>query len=184
MGYPFFDEGDYNLNLIGIRTDDSRSEIFNDWLFVAFRQGGHEQLLSFQMTTDPGVYWLRHPMSVLGTAIVKPGHYPSLWHTGKHRNQYKALIQYGNITVYRDNNLDQEIDMDGSTEDGMFGINLHRAGRLADTNTKVGRWSAGCQVVQSVQDFELLMALIKRAAQSWGETFSYTLLTEHQAWNL
>ena len=183
QGYPFFDAGDFNLNIIGLRTNDNRGELFNDWLFVAFRQNDHEQLLAFQITTDPGTYWLEHPMNVKGTAIVKPGHYPKLWSLGRHKNQYPALVQTGQITVYRDNDKNDTLDMTPGTEQkGHYGINLHRAGRLTDARSKIGRWSAGCQVFQSGADFELFLAIVRRAGISWGDQYSYSLLTESQLW--
>jgi len=179
LRFPFFDAGDFNLNIIGLRTDDNRGELFNDWLFVAFRQNDHEQLLAFPITTDPGTYWLEHPMNVEGTAIVKPGHYRKLWTLGRHRGQYPALIQHGPVTVYRDNNRDQWRDKPSEIQQGHFGINLHRAGLNSD---RIGKWSAGCQVFQKSSDFDLFMAIINRALIDWGGTFSYTLLTEAQLW--
>lgn len=183
LGYPFFDRGDYNLNLIGLRTHDNRSELFNDWFFVAFRQNDHEQLMAFQITTDPGVYYRKNPINVDGTAIMIPGHYPSLWSIGSHKGRYQALVQTGPVKVWRDNNRDEAIDLNVPTADrGYFGINLHRANAHRAATT-VGKWSAGCQVFANPDDFEFFMALTFRAAEEWGEHFSYTLLTESDFWD-
>lgn len=181
MGYAFFDRGDYNLNLIGIRTDDNRSELFNDWLVVAFRQNDHEQLWLFPMTTDPGTYWRKHPMNAKGTAILAPGQYRGCWELGLHKGEYEALVQRGPMTVWRDNDRNATLDL-GPADDGHHGINLHKAGRLTDTDSKVGRWSAGCQVLPRTDDFALLMSLVKQAAKRYGPRFTYTLLTEAEAW--
>jgi hypothetical protein len=182
LGFAFFDDGDYNLNLVGLRTDDLRSELFNDWLLVAYRQNGHEQLWGFPMTTDPGTYWRQHPMNVKGTAILAPGQYPGCWTIGRHQDRYPALVQSGTMIVYRDNNLDTVLDVDSPRDPGLHGINLHRAGRLTDARSPVGKWSAGCQVIPDTEDFALLMSLIERAAAAWGPRFTYTLLTERQLW--
>ena len=183
LSYPFYDEGDYNLNLIGIRTDDQRSNLFNDWIIAAFRQNDHEQLFAFQATTDPGTYWLNNPMNAVGTAILRPGHYRQLFALGKHRGKYDALVQHAGVTVYRDNNRDGVLDTNSSvpTQYGNFGINLHRA-RDGGKSQQVDRWSAGCQVIANSHDFDLLMAIAVRAAQEYGHVFSYTLLLEQHLW--
>lgn len=184
LGYPFFDDGDYDMNIIGIRTDDSRSDLFNDWICLAFRQNDHEQLLVFSATTDPGVYWREHPMNVNGTAILKQGHHSSMFRLGKHRGRYPALIQDAPCTVYRDANHDAALDNYKGIpqERGRFGINLHRA-TAHGTSNEVGRWSAGCQVIADSADFNLFMEVLRRATVRWGDRFSYTLLTESQLWN-
>ncbi len=183
-GHKFFDAGDYNLNIIGVRTDDRRSDLFNDWLCLAFRQNDHEQLLVFAATTDPGTYWREHPMNVSGTAILKPGQYPGSHSLGQHQGKYPALVQSGPVTVYRDGNADALLDAhDGiPTETGHFGINIHKAGRLSDARSSVGKWSAGCQVVADTADFDLFLAICNRAAAKWGPRYTYTLLTEQQLW--
>lgn len=184
LGYQFYDAGDYNMNIIGIRTDDQRSNLFNDWICLAFRQNDHEQLMVFDATTDPGTYWRKHPMNINGTAILKPGQYAGSHRTGLHQGNYLALVQDSPMTVYRDNNGDDKLDTgsDIAIESGHFGINIHRASAHGITEN-VGRWSAGCQVISRNVDFNLFMALITRAATEWGNRFSYTLLTEPQLWN-
>lgn len=180
LGYPFYDIGDYNLNIIGIRTDDARTNLFNDWMCLAFRQNDHEQLLVFACTTDPGNYWLKHPMNVDGTAVLKPGHYRSMFKLGMHRGKYLALTQVGDCTVYRDNNQDKTINTDGESQYGSFGINIHRASP-SGTSTQVDKWSAGCQVIADSGDFDVFMEICKRGGRAFGK-FSYTLLTEQQLW--
>ncbi|WKD48339.1 hypothetical protein [Microbulbifer spongiae] len=174
-GYRFFQQGDFNLNLIGIRSADTRANRFNDHLAVAWRFGGAPHCLVFAATTDPGSYWRQHPVQVNGTAILVPGQYAGLWQLGLHRGQYRALVQRAPARVYRDNNRDRVLDFDGSIEGGLFGINCHRAS-ASHTSQQVDRWSAGCQVLANPLDFALLMALCERAAPHWGSQFTYTLL--------
>jgi len=85
------------------------------------------------------------------------------------------------MTVWRDNNRDIALDQ-GPEDTGLHGINLHRAGRGTEAGHHVGKWSAGCQVLPRAEDFDLLMALCRRAAAAWGPRFTYTLLTEEQLW--
>ncbi|MEW5725859.1 MAG: hypothetical protein AB1896_22300, partial [Thermodesulfobacteriota bacterium] len=57
------------------------------------------------------------------------------------------------------------------------GINVHRASGSGRT-AHVGRYSAGCQVFQSAEDFGAFIGLCEQAAKVWGNRFSYTLLEE------
>ncbi|MFS1525818.1 hypothetical protein ACL7TT_17180 [Microbulbifer sp. 2304DJ12-6] len=174
-GYRFFQQGDFNLNLIGIRSADTCANRFNDHLAVAWSFHGTPHCLIFPATTDPGGYWRENPVQVNGTAILVPGQYAGLWQLGLHRGQYRALVQRAPARVYRDNNRDRVLDFDGSIEGGLFGINCHRAS-ANHTSQQVDRWSAGCQVLANPLDFALLIALCERAAQNWGSQFTYTLL--------
>lgn len=176
-GHNFFEQGDYNLNLIGVRSGDTHSNTFNDCLAVAYNINGQPVCHTFACTTDPGTYWRKNPANVKGTAIVKPGQYPALWALGKHQGKYKALVQAGDVTVYRDNDGNGEINTAGVTDTGLFGINGHKAGKQS---RRVGQWSAGCQVLANECDFNLLMALCEKSAQHWGGRFTYTLLTEDE----
>jgi len=180
MGYTFFNHGEYNLNLVGVRSQDAYANTFNDALYVVYLIDGVEQAMTFPMTTDPGVYWRTHPINVSGTAIVKPGQYPGLWKIGKHKNQYDALVQQRLITVFRDNDGDAELS-EGIEETGLFGINCHRASSFTES-IQVDKWSAGCQVLSNPLDFDLLMALCHKAASIYGNSFTYTLLTEDELW--
>ena len=179
LDYPLF-KGDYNLNLIGIRSDDTDANTFNDALVVMYQIDGKWVLHVFPITTDPGVFYRENPVNVDGTAVVAPGHYGGCWQLGAHQGKYKALVQRGPISVYRDGNADKAIDAEAeSIQTGLFGINLHRAS-ANHSSLLVDRWSAGCQVLASPVDFDLVMALANKSAATYGSRFSYTLLTEDQ----
>ena len=165
----------YNLNLVGIRASDPTPNIFNDQLWVFWKDGSNYDKSIYRITTDPGTYWLKNPMVDLGTAILKPGQYLGMWKIGMHRN-YEALIQQSPCTVIRDFNRDGKYDYDsGREETGFFGINLHHAGEDSQT---VDKHSAGCQVFQSLDCFNEFMDLARKARNYWGNTFTYTLLKE------
>jgi hypothetical protein len=173
---PFF-TGELNLNLIGVRAADRHANTFNDVLCVVYDLDGKTVLDQYPITTDPGVYYRHNPINVLGTAVLKPGHYRRCWQIGAHRGQYMALVQRGPMTVYRDNNKDRKIDVDAPTETGYFGINLHRASVNGYTMA-VDKWSAGCQVFANAAHFNEVMALARRSVAKYGNAFSYTLLDE------
>lgn len=177
LDYPLF-KGDYNLNLIGIRSQDADANTFNDVLVVLYQLDGKWVLHAFPITTDPGLYYRENPINVNGTAVLVPGHHSACWQLGAHQGKYKALVQRGAMAVYRDANADKAVDTeDDSIQSGLFGINLHRASANY-SSLQVDRWSAGCQVMAKPEDFDLVMALANKSAVTYGSRFSYTLLEE------
>lgn len=176
-GYRWFEDGSYNLNLVGIRSADKKANTFNDWFCVAFYTGGAPHFFAFRCSTDPGTFYLKNPLCVNGTAVVKPGQYPGLWKLGLHQGKYSALTQAGDITVYRDNNLDSVVDDSGAEQTGRFGINCHRAAQALQSH-QVDKWSAGCQVLANPFDFALLINLCRMASMRYGNRFTYTLINE------
>ena len=93
-GYAFYD-GDkpYNLNIFGIRCATD-TNFFDDLICVAYRSNYLETVVEvFQGTTDPGKYWLEHPMNKDGTAILCEGQFKSAYRIDKHRGKYNALCQ-------------------------------------------------------------------------------------------
>ena len=81
------------------------------------------------------------------------------------------------MKTYRDNNKNDVLDLDPrSITEGLYGINLHRAGR---NSSSVDKWSAGCQVWAMDKDFVEFITLCKKQISFNGyKTFTYTLLEE------
>ena len=177
-GYKVFENAKgYDLNLFGIRTDDASADSFNDWVGVMYRAGDVWAMFAFPATTDPGLYWREQPMNVKGTAILKPDQYRGSHMVGRHKG-YGALKQKGPVTVYRDADRDAELDMnEAAVDEGMFGINIHRASSRR-ASTRVSKWSAGCQVLQDPIHFDFLMAMARKSATIYGNSFTYTLLAQ------
>jgi len=175
LGHTVFEKGEYNLNIIGIRTPDDSANSFNDRICVAYKDGLGWVTRTWAATTDPGLYWRENPGRIEGTAILVPGQYRGCWKLGRHRGKYPALVQQGGmVKVYRDANKNEVLDMDPDTEkEGYFGINIHKAG---DVSTEVNKWSAGCQVFARVDDFSEFMSLCYSARNLWGDSFSYSLI--------
>ncbi len=167
----------YDLNLFGVRGRDRRAGTFNDVVGVMYLREGEWCCFAFPATTDPGTYWMEHPMNVEGTAILVPGQYRNAYKIGSHKG-YPALQQQKSMKVYRDNTKDDILEMDPATiQNGMYGINIHRAG-AASASSSVYRWSAGCQVLADPIHFNFLMSLAKKSASIYGNSFTYTLLDE------
>lgn len=178
-GYKIFDDP-YDLNLFGVRSSNPRAGKFDDTIGAFYSNGsGGVNFHAWPGTTDPGVYWLENLGNVQGTFILMPGQWRGMFTLGKHRGKYTALVQAKPVQGWRDSNRDKILDMDpdGKTYEGIFGINLHRAS-AAQIKEDVGMYSAGCQVVQDAKHFNVLMALCELQASMIANVFTYTLIEE------
>jgi hypothetical protein len=181
-GFKVYDRPN-ELNIVGIRSANTRANSFDDTMNVSYRDGtGRWVSLSWPCTTDPGTYWLKSPMNPQGTAILKGNmQYAGAYGIALHRGKYKALCQInGPVTVIRDYNRDDTLDFQNGTEArGSFGINVHHANRVGTTR-EVQKYSAGCQVFANIDDFDDFMALCEHHRELYGNKFTYTLL-DHRA---
>jgi len=183
LGYAYFTSGNYNLNIIGVRSDNKNkvTNQFDDYFVIIYNTPTKKNVRKIiKGTTEPGLTIMRSPTNKKGAGIVVPGQYRGLWKIALHNGKYKALCQRDKpIKVYRDNNRDSTYDLKPQTIDkGIFGINFHRANEryLA---TLVNDYSAGCQVVQDNRDFQAVMYLAENQVKAgMGSTFTYTLIRE------
>lgn len=178
--HSWFESGDYNLNLVGIRTPHQNqiTNQFDDLLTISYLIGGIEQYHEYAITTEPGLYYSQNLLNQSGVAILKPGQYKGAWQIGLHQGKYEALVQRKPVSVFRDNDKDKEYDLTPETiDDGLFGINIHRSNPSGESQ-EIGKWSAGCQVFKRSQDFNVFMNICKKASKIWGNNFTYTLINE------
>ena len=180
-GYKWFENGDYNINIVGIRNSDTNNEVtnkFDDHITLSYKVDGEWQFRCFECTTDPGKYWVENIMRESGVAILKPNQYRGSHKIGLHQGKYEALRQQKPVQVYRDNNLDECYDLnEENIEEGIFGINIHRATKWeGKKSTQIDKWSAGCQVIAANDDWEEFMSICRNARDSWGNSFTYTLI--------
>lgn len=184
-GYAFFEQRN-DMNLIAIRGPNLIAGDWDDTLCVLYKdENGSKKIKIFdEFTTDPGSFYLRNPAPCCtgkGTAIVKPGQYRGLWMIGTHKG-YPALQQKKPITVYRDNNRDNRLDMEGTNSKlesdqgkALFGINLHHGGDAGS----IGRYSAGCLVLRYRSDLEELLDICQKQVDAGlGNSFTLTLIKE------
>lgn len=174
-GYKYFENGDLNVNIVGIRNSTPGNKVtnlFDDWLTISYKVNGIWQFFIWNATTDPGKAPMVTGNKIGGIARVVPGQYPGSHMIRLHQGKYEALGQKANIKVYRDNDRDMEYDVDVTTE-GVYGINIHKAGL---DSTWVERWSEGCQVFKRVKDFDEFMRICKKASKVHGNSFTYTLI--------
>lgn len=172
LGFVWFGSRAYDMNVIGIRKNNPHAGKFDDWMYWAYIDTlGFERVFSMPLTTDPMKYYLQNPCNVKGCAILKPGQWRGMWTRGLHRGKQTALIQVKPVTVYRDTNRDDILDVTGKEDTGLFGINFH----TGDGQTA----SAGCQVTPIKADHAHCLELNKAQFEHIG-TYSttYTLLLE------
>ena len=180
-GYIYFTRGLYNLNIIGIRSnnDNKITNEYDDLLVVEYTSGNNKQQLVYSITTEPGVYYMKQKLlNPKGTAILVPGQYRGCWEIGKHNGKYNALVQKKPVKVYRDGNKDDVYDLNPETiDEGVFGINIHRSNENF-TRSKVDMYSAGCQVFNKPNEFRNFMDICKKQMNIYGNSFTYTLINE------
>ena len=184
-GYKWFEDNSnkgYDVNIVGVRNSETKGRVtnaFDDCITISYKIDGEWHFHCYKCTTDPGTAYMENPiLENTGTAILKPGQYRGSHKIRLHQGKYLALGQKRDVTVYRDNNRDDKYDLDESnTTTGLFGINIHRAtARKGGTSTRVDKWSAGCQVIASNDDFHEFMDICQSAREIHGNSFSYTLL--------
>lgn len=173
----------FDINIIGIRTADRESNSFNDWITLSGRNDkGHEFLNIYPCTTDPGLYWLKNPMQVDGTAIMVPGQYKGAYKIGLHKG-YVALEQKAVMCYVRDNDKDGVNDIDTlmlNKDNFIYDnikSNIHRANERV-ASVQVDKWSAACQVLADPDQFDEFIELCKKGEANYSNSFTYTLLEE------
>ena len=80
--------------------------------------------------------------------------------------------------MVRDPTLDDTLDLnEDSIMEGVFGINVHKAG---SNSTLVNKWSAGCVVLSNEERYDFFIELCKKQVEvhpTWTK-YSLTLLEE------
>lgn len=181
-GYVYFTKGAYNLNIIGVRSNNNNkvTNKFDDCLVLLWNSPcGKRQRRLYDITTEPGLYYMsKNLLNPKGTAILVPGQYRGCWQLAKHQNRYKALCQKKPVCVYRDNNFDEIYDMKPETiEKGLFGINIHRSDEFK-VREDINKYSAGCQVFKDPKQYEVFIENCEKQAKLYGNSFTYTLIKE------
>lgn len=175
--YSWFENGNYNLNIIAIRKTDKDNKvtnIFDDYITLTFKVNGIWKVFQWEATTDPGNKAMIKYSNPNGVAKLIPGQYKSSYEIRKHQNKYEALCQkYGKVLkVWRDKTKDYIFDYGKEFTDA-GGINIHKAGV---NSTLVENWSEGCLVFKKEKDFNEFMKYVKISKDLYGNSFTVTLI--------
>lgn len=176
-GYLWFENGDFNLNIVGIRNSQPGAlvtNIFDDLITLCYKENGVWQYKQFAITTDPGTKAVKNYSNPKGVARLIPNQYRGMHKVRLHRGQYEALGQEKPCSVWRDKNKNMTFD-EVIVDTGIFGINIHRSNPKTQSEY-VENWSEGCQVFKKVLDFNLFMSICKKSAEIYGNSFTYTLI--------
>lgn len=173
------DSKPYNLNYVGIR-DTRNVGSWNDWFVMFWKYHGQWSYLVNMGTTDPGLHYMKHLLNTKGVAILKEDQHSGAWTCGYHRQSqlgqtHPGLVQYKEVTVIRDANRDNVLDMGGVEDHGWHGINHHGALKEVEV-PKVGKFSAGCQVRLQWDEHQIAYEVWREAEESWGKGITYTIL--------
>ncbi len=184
-GYKYFQDNSnktYDVNIIGIRNSKTKGRVtnaFDDLMTISYKnEDGEWMYHEYACTTDPGTHWVENILNDRGVAILKPGQYRGSHKLRLHQGKYLALGQKKPMKIYRDANLDGKYDLiEESVREELIGINIHRAtARTHGKSTRVDKWSAGCQVIASNDDWHEFLDICQAAREIHGNSFSYTLL--------
>lgn len=163
-GVQFKNETQYIINKNEINK-------FNDSVVLIHHE---KEAVFFDATLDPGLPWIKNPMSILGCARLEEGRYS--YKLGYHK-KIPALVQASQVTVKRDKNKNAIWEVDEPVESGWFGINIHPRFSSGD----VGNNSAGCTVIDSLPEqraWKEFMTIITTASQT---KFNYIVLEQKTA---
>ena len=165
-GFAYFENGEFNVNIIGIRNGSTGKRVtnqFDDWMTLSYKVNGEWKFAIWNCTVDNGD----------GSARLVEGQYRGSFTIGKHQGKYDALKQCKPLKVYRDWNLKDGTYDESKIYNEVAGLNIHKAG--ADS-INVNNWSEGCQVFKREKEFLAFMEIIFKAEKIHGKFFTYTLI--------
>jgi hypothetical protein len=175
-----FSDGDYDLNIVAVRNLENNPNVFDDKLHVCYLLGGEWKEHIFQVTTDPGRFYLEDESyrDGKGVAVIyHPQQARGAYKIGLHGGKYEALRQWQPVKFWRDRNFDDKADYTGEVHKDLIYVNIHRASIKG--STQIGRYSAGCIVFSDPKEFDIFMGLAKKQISSLGyRTYTLTILGE------
>ena len=191
--FPLYKEpGEVNIIAIeGMHLDGELNPDSNDkWNdtvgILCFREGKPHFDLLCKATTEPGYYYTHNPPIPEGVARLDTGYHQHLWQIGQHRG-YEALAQNGNeARLVRDRNRNYRRD-DKVSYERWRGINLHTTKTTGWTGSaspeSIGKWSAGCVVIYSPDQFLRLIELVKDSTQyKMSSKFAFDFILLWSRW--
>jgi hypothetical protein len=177
-GFKVFSDGAYDLNIIGVRNLENNANQYDDKLHVCYlSEDGYWKEDIFQVSTDPGRYWLEKEDYKACAVYKHPQQARGAYKVGMHRGKYEALVQCQPVEYWRDGNKDFKADYGGEVFKNIIGLNIHRSS-IHDSD-EVNKYSAGCIVFSKMSDWESFMELVHKQKKTMGyHTFTFTLIAE------
>jgi hypothetical protein len=176
-GYVVYDQIGM-MNIVGMRTKDDGtvSNKFDDTIYVFFKNVNNTWIsMEYNVTTTPGFIpkTKKLPKKV---AVLALGQYIDQYKIGLHQGKKNhQCLKYAKSIVHR-NDKDGSYNFKASTEEGSFGINIHRSSKGGSSNN-VFNWSKGCQVFSKSSQFKQFMNNCKNQVKVTDkDTFTYTLV--------
>lgn len=192
--YRFFENGDYNLNLIAVRENDIFENTFSDTLYIPHKVNGKWLMPKFDFTTLAGTLGTggeKNPLTsvqtgtgVDGVAIILEGQYPQglKYINGGLRYPFTEFLQQNRHFDYlRDNDKDGLISrLTAVKQTGNFFTHWHAMSPIGVKSKQVNythsAWSQGCMGADAPTWFGGIMPILRKAVKIWGSVFTMTLL--------
>jgi hypothetical protein len=173
--YVVYDQPNY-LNIVGMRKKDDGTVTnkFDDLVYVFFKNSNNIwETMEYQMTTTPG---FKPKTSELPNkvAVLALGQYIDQYKLGFHQNKQEHKCLKFSKNVVNRNNTPNKYNYKAPTEEGRFGINIHRSSAKGSSEN-VFNYSEGCQVFKNINQFTQFIKLCEKQVSSGKETFTYTL---------
>ena len=164
--------------IVGVRSEEDAPNKYDDKFYLF---NGEEFVKVVTGTTNPGTPILEGGFlkyNRVGAAVVKSDEwYYNVWAYGLHQGKMPALRQVGNFIVYRDGDKDNKSEEIGAPIVGSgYGINFHSISNdlsVKKIGENIGGWSAGCQVCNNVEQYSMIINMIKNQNR-----ITYCLLKE------
>lgn len=152
--------------ILGVRSNEDQPNKFDDKFYI---WSGEKFITMTSGTTNPGTPILESGFlkyNKVGAAVVKSDEwYYGVWKYGIHKGKMPALLQVGKIKVHRDGDKDKKAEELGAPIEGYYGINFHTNTWNLDSKEikeNIGEWSAGCQVVNNVEKYSMIINMLKK----------------------
>jgi hypothetical protein len=180
--YKWFD-GEMNLNFVWERTSDVITNLFTDFLHVAYTQNGTNKLITLPATTKPGIKGaIDSPITyegVTGTAVIIPDQYVSSWEfhdTTTEFSEYPYFRQVKGIKYWRDGDKDLIVDHIQEQDNKIFNTHWHRMSNIGTYGSGfVNNWSLGCMGCPEPIWYAIL-PLVRESIKVYGKTFTGTVI--------
>lgn len=155
--------GLYPCNRSSAYGRDNQPGLWNDSIGILAWSGSEWKFVClYRGTVEPGIHYVKNPLNPNGCAVLDFGLQEKLWAFGIHRG-YRALAQVGAARVVRDRNQDHQRN-DVVTVERNLGVNLHSTSP-GFSSGNIGRFSAGCCVVQNWSEFQALLRHLEQSPQ-------------------